>query len=391
LLFATQDRYELARMSLTSAAEGIDPRDFDVTVLWLDGSETPASVDFFRHFESDRVTLEKEGGYRNLGAARSIQLGMNRLAARGGFDWIGNIESDCYFLQGWLEAAFGAARAAAADGVKVGAMAAESTRARRFHPDYALIEVLCASNALFLPEAWNLVPPASIAHNFPKRYFAGLCELPMTHPNPELGWDWLFAMALYHAGGYEVVTTPRAKVLNCGTADSHKRLIESVYVQEDFETPVLYQRPPKPERLEAEWHRAVRKCHARSDAAILQCADLADFRYLWVEFRRSWYEKESNEDAWWRWADGAADVLIHNSANHSLNARLEFGLSTPGGSPAAVTWNGVTLPDFGGCAAIEIPAGVSVLRIEPPGPGTVPAPDGRRLAVAVVKKLSAPG
>src|SRR5215472_6848085 len=136
LIFTTQDRYELARMTLTSATEGIDPRHFDVTVLWLDGSITPEAVDFFKHFSSEHVRLIRQSGYRGLGPPRVGQLGMNRLLELGQFDWIGMFESDCFFLNGWLDAGMRAVAAAREDGVNVGALSVESSRTRRYHSEY---------------------------------------------------------------------------------------------------------------------------------------------------------------------------------------------------------------------------------------------------------------
>jgi hypothetical protein len=389
LLFTTQDRYKLACMALTSALEGIDSQQFDVTILWLDGSITAESAHFFTHFSPDRVRWIKESGHRGLGAARVIQLGMNRLLALGEFDWFGMLESDCYFLPDWLQAGMRAVTAARRDGVRVGAFSVESSRTPRYHKEYVKIEVVCASNALFLPEAWRLVPPASIAHNFPKEHFASLCHIPMLHPAAELGWDWIFAMALYHAGGFESVTTPQAKVLNCGTPDSHGQMFEQLYAQEDFETPVIPEPEPVRQRREAQWHASLRMCHAQSDAAILRCPT-GQFSYLSLEFLPSWYGKEKNERSWWRWASGAADILVHNSSNGRLAAGLEFGTSSL--DPAQVirvSFNDTPLGQIGGDGKrfrgqIEIAPGINVLRFEPSLAGIVPPADGRRLAFALV-------
>jgi hypothetical protein len=371
----------MARMALTSATEGIHPEQFDVTVLWLDGSATPKSLDFCADFSSERVRLIKETGFRNLGAAQVIQLGMNRLQEVGDFDWIGMFESDCFFLEDWLGAVMRAGAAAAEDGHKVGGLTAESDGARGLDRKYATAEVLCASNALFLPEAWQLVPPASIAHNFPKKHFDGLCTIPMAHPRAELGWDWIFGMALYHAGGFEVIIPPEARVVNCGTPDSHQEMLASMIRRED--------RQPSPPSQPSAWEAAVRMCHAHSDAAILRVADLREFTCLAIEFLPSWYGKEANEQSWWRWASGAADILVHNSAQRPIGAAVEFGSSSLDSLQSVrVCWNGAAIGEFSGGAffgaRIEVTPGINVLRFEPSLPGQVPPLDPRRLAFSLV-------
>ena len=381
LLFTSQDRYDLARMALTTAIEGIDSGRFDVTLLWLDGSVTPKSLEFFADFSSERVRLIKESGFRNLGAARVIQLGMNRLQELGAFDWIGMLESDCFFTEDWLGAVLRAGEAAEADGHRVGGLTAESAGGGGSDRQYEITEVLCASNALFLPVAWQLVPPAAIAHNFPKKYFAGLCTIPMAHPSAELGWDWIFAMALDHGGGFEVITPPQPKAFNCGTPDSHKEMLAAMMPGEEPQT--------GRGRLPAEWEAAVRMCHAHSDAAILRGLDMREFSYLAVEFLPSWYAKEANDQSWWRWASGAADILVHNCAARGITCKLEFGSwSLDPLQIVKVSWNGGAIGEFcrGAqfCRQIEIPPGISVLRFEPCLPGQVPPLDPRRLAFSLV-------
>ncbi len=226
LLVTTQDRYELSYVALTTALRGIDTGEIALTLVWLDGSVHPNSVAFFEGYRPAGVEVKKAGKMRGMGAAGAMQHGMNLLTGSGEFDWVGMFESDCYFFPDWLRCSFDAASAAAEDGLKVGAVTPLTIRNRLLYqrPRYGVTEVLPASCSLFRPDAWAQVPPASIGHLFQASRLRDLWNIPRAHPSPVLGWDWIFAVALFHGGGYESVTTPSTRMLNCAVPEHLKTI-----------------------------------------------------------------------------------------------------------------------------------------------------------------------
>jgi hypothetical protein len=323
-LFSTQDRYELAYVSLSTALAGVDLNSIDLTLLWIDGSIETNAVAFFKNFSPAGIHIEKLGGMRNRGSAYVIQVGMNRLARCDEFDWIGMFESDCYFFPDWLERSFRAVDAATSDGFAVGAITPLSSRnwLISHNREYARTEVLPASCSLFRPEAWRLIPPASIGHLFPPALLWDSWVIPRVHPEHQLGWDWIFGVSIFQSGGYESIATPATRILNCQVPDPIKAIPPGFSYVDEFlplgpdVQPIHRPRDPR------QWNLTFDRLKARADIALLSTASDFGLSHLVIEFPNGWHSKESDATTWWRWASGPATIEVANTSQTALNVRF---------------------------------------------------------------------
>lgn len=229
------DRYELMRMALEQMLAEIKPDRHDVTVLWQDGSQEKAALNFFEHFSTSSVRLIKQGGtVRNIGADRVIERGMAEIQKLGTFDWFGTVESDVYLVKNWLSECLQAAEEAKKVGFRPGIVTPYVLRCwvAEYHPTFVSMSACGAACSLFIPEAWALVPPREVACPFNGKLLSDY-GFPMVHKRHyNLGYDWCFAPSVYH-GGFDVIGTRFSKLFNCGCNQKDKSVFKDFsYIEE---------------------------------------------------------------------------------------------------------------------------------------------------------------
>jgi hypothetical protein len=190
-------------------------------------------------------------------------------------------------------------------------------------------EVLPACCTLFRPRAWAHVPPASIGHGFSTRRLRELWTIPRVHPSPALGWDWIFAVALFHGGGFESVTTPATRMLNCAVPEHYKTIPPgSSYADEFLASNVAGQPVPRVRDQEA-WQRVVEVLKADSDCALAAPASLFELAHFSLNFENGWHPRESDAVRWWRWSDGPSAITVSNDSDVSMKIRLAGEIMLP--------------------------------------------------------------
>lgn len=329
LLFTSQDRYELTRLSITTAIQGINTDKYNVTILWLDGSIEQNSKNFFQQARFSNVKLIKKSGYRNLGAASVIQIGMNILQNIGKFDWVGMFESDCYFLDHWLDKCMDSLKSAEKDGLKVGVITPYSLTSFVLESKqyYNINQATGASCSLIRSSCWNSIPPALITHNFRTVLIKKFWSRQIVHGSKYLGWDWIFSLSVYANTGYVTVSPRITAILNCGFSDYERNTKPIILYNDEFTKLKIKQIANKLIKPNLSlWEKTIKTMHNQSDAAIISYENIDVFPFLMINFQKTWFSKESNVNSWWRWAGGNAEVEIINTKSESISINLIFEL-----------------------------------------------------------------
>lgn len=154
-IFSSKDRLNFTKKSL----ETIDYcSGFDV--LWIDGSESRESLDFFNNFKPKNFNIMARISNISGGPDVVILLGL-KLLLRSQYDYIGFLENDVYLKLGWFDIIMGLfGTNVGIEGIKeVGAVSLRNYKARNFKilSNYSLAWNLGAGMTLFTKEAANII------------------------------------------------------------------------------------------------------------------------------------------------------------------------------------------------------------------------------------------
>ena len=325
LLFTSQDRYELMRLSLETAVRDINKQELDLTVLWLDGSTDFNAKNYFKKVQFANINLIKKSGFKNYGPATVTQIGMNLLNKTGDFDWIGMFESDCFFKDNWLTESLKIAELAKHDGLRVGVINPYSISGWtiKSKSKYFINDTVGATCCLFTPKAWSFIPSASIAHPFRKKLLKKLAINPLKHPSTELGWDWIFSVAAYHGGGYITISPIKTLLLNCGNSDEVKKIPPFLTYNDEFSK----QKIKKDIEIKndfTKWKIVEKKLLKQSLISIFEKIDLSLSNHILFKLDNNWYKRESNNDSWWIWSRGNAEISFYNYSKNDVSTSIKL-------------------------------------------------------------------
>ncbi|MBI5127061.1 hypothetical protein HZA76_01235 [Candidatus Roizmanbacteria bacterium] len=395
LLFTSQDRYELTRISLESAVKGIDTSKYKVTILWLDGSVEINSKNYFNKAFFPDINLIKIPGFRNFGPAVVTQIGINKLKKIDNFEWLGMFESDCLFLDKWLDECLKAVKQAKIDKRKIGSVTPFSIKGWTIqtNKNYFINDVVGATCCLFTSEAWNKIPPVSIAHPFRKELLKNLAINPLKHPSIELGWDWLFATAIYHEAGLLTISTKHSKLLNCGNSEEVKKIPPYLKYNDEFSKPLrnTYKKIKKNYRL---WLKTLKKMLSNSLLSIFKDVNLNLSKYIYYRLSDHWYKREFNNDSWWIWAKGSAEIFINNDYKEDIVSPISLNLTILDKKQSIeVFFNKKSLGILSSMnnklqlANLTIKKGINIIKFATKVKGKTYLLDNRILAFALYKKI----